>query len=433
MKTLVNNFAKSNKTLSIIDNKFAVKNNQAIFTDLESWVIVNNAGINDGIYNVMLNRVDNEKMQLDDFPKLPELKDTILVELDATEFVKNMYNLAKIASNDEMLPVMGAICFDLKNGCLVSTDAHRLKTVPICEPNENAGQYLIPKIPAGIDKLIKKFGTPKITVELCYKTTKISSPDWELYLRNIEGTYPNYQAVIPSNYDNHKWGFSFEPETIKHIDDDYKIIKKLVGSKDFVFQIGISKDKATATYENIDNNIIKTYPINVFENQLTGNVDEHNTAMLMPVNIYDKSEYDIAIRYNKFKGCFENDNFLVSDYNHCLLITSKTSENKPKTKVIEVVKTSPVKIEVKTDKKIVVKQEVKTEVKTTALQVNFIDYSERAVAIVGDTIKIKDILKELGCRYNKFLSCGAGWIASKRNIEAIKKELSKLTINVQIN
>jgi hypothetical protein len=71
--------------------------------------------------------------------------------------------------------------------------------------------------------------------------------------------------------------------------------------------------------------------------------------------------------------------------------------------------------------------------KQAALNVSIVDYSERAVAIVGDTIKIKDILKELGCRYNKFLSCGAGWIASKRNIEAIKKELSKLTINVQIN
>lgn len=43
-----------------------------------------------------------------------------------------------------------------------------------------------------------------------------------------------------------------------------------------------------------------------------------------------------------------------------------------------------------------------------------IDYSEKAIAIVGDTKDIKDKLKELGGRFNPRLSCGAGWIFSKK-------------------
>ena len=46
---------------------------------------------------------------------------------------------------------------------------------------------------------------------------------------------------------------------------------------------------------------------------------------------------------------------------------------------------------------------------------SIVDYSEKAVVMVGDTIKVKDNLKELGGRYNKFLSCGAGWVFSKKH------------------
>lgn len=42
------------------------------------------------------------------------------------------------------------------------------------------------------------------------------------------------------------------------------------------------------------------------------------------------------------------------------------------------------------------------------------NYSDKAIALVGDTKPIKDILKNLGGRFNSHLSCGAGWIFSKK-------------------
>lgn len=51
-----------------------------------------------------------------------------------------------------------------------------------------------------------------------------------------------------------------------------------------------------------------------------------------------------------------------------------------------------------------------------------IDYSEKSIAVVGDTKDIKDSLKKIGGVFNPRLSCGAGWIFSKKKMA----ELSEL-------
>ena len=65
----------------------------------------------------------------------------------------------------------------------------------------------------------------------------------------------------------------------------------------------------------------------------------------------------------------------------------------------------------------------KTEtIEAKGLQI--IDYSEKAVAIVGDTRAIKDTLKTLGGRFNAHLTCGAGWIFSKSKEATLKEALN---------
>lgn len=63
-------------------------------------------------------------------------------------------------------------------------------------------------------------------------------------------------------------------------------------------------------------------------------------------------------------------------------------------------------------------------VKVSAGEVQIIDYSEKAVAVVGDTKPIKDLLKDLGGRFNFRLSCGAGWIFPKTKLSEIQAALS---------
>lgn len=63
------------------------------------------------------------------------------------------------------------------------------------------------------------------------------------------------------------------------------------------------------------------------------------------------------------------------------------------------------------------KPEVEKEKVINLNGVQMVDYSEKAIAVIGDTYQIKDQLKELGGRYNKFLKINGstinGWIFPK--------------------
>lgn len=55
--------------------------------------------------------------------------------------------------------------------------------------------------------------------------------------------------------------------------------------------------------------------------------------------------------------------------------------------------------------------------------VQIVDYSEKAFAVIGETKSIKNDLKRLGGRFNPKLSCGAGWIFSKKALDEVRKFL----------
>jgi hypothetical protein len=56
-------------------------------------------------------------------------------------------------------------------------------------------------------------------------------------------------------------------------------------------------------------------------------------------------------------------------------------------------------------------------------QIQIIDYSEKAIAVIGNTKPIKELLKSLGGSFNPRLSCGAGWIFSKKKLEEVQTAL----------
>lgn len=57
-------------------------------------------------------------------------------------------------------------------------------------------------------------------------------------------------------------------------------------------------------------------------------------------------------------------------------------------------------------------------------EIQIVDYSAKAIAVIGDTKPIKDQLKEIGGKFNFRLSCGPGWIFSKKQLAEVQKLLS---------
>ena len=56
-------------------------------------------------------------------------------------------------------------------------------------------------------------------------------------------------------------------------------------------------------------------------------------------------------------------------------------------------------------------------------KIQIIQYSEKSIAVIGDTKPIKDKLKELGGSFNFRLSCGAGWIFPMSKLNALQTSL----------
>ena len=50
--------------------------------------------------------------------------------------------------------------------------------------------------------------------------------------------------------------------------------------------------------------------------------------------------------------------------------------------------------------------------------------NKRSENVIGETKPIADTLKNLGGRFNKKLSCGAGWIFSKRSLDNVMEALN---------
>lgn len=56
-------------------------------------------------------------------------------------------------------------------------------------------------------------------------------------------------------------------------------------------------------------------------------------------------------------------------------------------------------------------------------KIQIIQYSEKSIAVIGDTKPIKDKLKELGGSFNFRLTCGAGWIFPMSKLNALQTSL----------
>lgn len=56
--------------------------------------------------------------------------------------------------------------------------------------------------------------------------------------------------------------------------------------------------------------------------------------------------------------------------------------------------------------------------------IKVVDYSDRAFALTGGTQAVKALLKQLGGRYNPKLTCGKGWIFSKKRAAQVAAALS---------
>ena len=109
------------------------------------------------------------------------------------------------AADDELRPVMNGILFDLSGNklTLVATDAHRLvRLTNTAIQTASDVSFILPKKPANILRNVLGKDEEEVNVAFGSKNARFEFGPTVIVCRQIEGRYPNYNAVIPQNNQN---------------------------------------------------------------------------------------------------------------------------------------------------------------------------------------------------------------------------------------
>ncbi|HBX53397.1 MAG: DNA polymerase III subunit beta [Bacteroidetes bacterium RIFOXYA12_FULL_35_11] len=142
-----------------------------------------------------------------DFPKIPEIKTdkAISFSLSTEALLSGITKSVFATAEDELRPVMNGIFIELspENISFVATDAHKLVRYRRLDAScETTTSFILPKKPATLLKniLVRKEGD--VNVQFDDKNAIFSFAAYTLICRLVEGSYPNYNSVIPSESPN---------------------------------------------------------------------------------------------------------------------------------------------------------------------------------------------------------------------------------------
>ncbi len=143
----------------------------------------------------------------EDFPQYPLLKDDIKnsVRMSAEVLLHGISKTIFATADDELRPVMNGIFLDFlsDNMTFVASDAHKLVRYKRFDVRtEKESSFILPKKPASLLRNILSRESNDVVVEFDDKNVVITLTDYRLVSRLVEGNYPNYSSVIPSDNPN---------------------------------------------------------------------------------------------------------------------------------------------------------------------------------------------------------------------------------------
>ena len=139
----------------------------------------------------------------DEYPDMNLAQDGMDAFVMPAETMLNGINRCLFATaDDELRPVMNGIYFDIQpdNLTFVATDGHKLVRNKFYDLKDNQpAAFILPKKPATILKNLLPKETGDVTLKFNARNAYISTESARLICRLVEGRYPNYNSVIPSN------------------------------------------------------------------------------------------------------------------------------------------------------------------------------------------------------------------------------------------
>lgn len=142
-----------------------------------------------------------------DFPQVPVVKDDFKSTYQiSADVLNNGINKTLFATaDDELRPVMNGIFMEFKedNLTFVASDAHKLVRYKRDEvKSEQEASFILPKKPASLLKSILPKETNNVVLEFDDKNAFFTLTNYKMVCRLVEGNYPSYNSVIPTDNPN---------------------------------------------------------------------------------------------------------------------------------------------------------------------------------------------------------------------------------------
>lgn len=143
----------------------------------------------------------------DDFPQIPALKEEskATMQLPAEVLNQGINNTLFATADDELRPVMNGIFFELASDKIifVASDAHKLVRYTRTDAKSDSdATFILPKKPSSLLKNILPKESGDVLVEFDSKNAFFSLSNYKLVCRLVEGNYPSYNSVIPTDNPN---------------------------------------------------------------------------------------------------------------------------------------------------------------------------------------------------------------------------------------
>ena len=139
----------------------------------------------------------------EEYPQMPELKDNATTLTMGVSNLLNGINLTLFATaDDELRPVMNGVYVDIstEDVTFVATNGHKMVRFKELDIKGNeASSFIFPKKPATLLKNILPKEAGEVKIEFDDKNAMVTAANYKMVCRLIEGKFPNYNSVIPTN------------------------------------------------------------------------------------------------------------------------------------------------------------------------------------------------------------------------------------------
>ncbi|MBR1402078.1 MAG: DNA polymerase III subunit beta [Prevotella sp.] len=192
------------------DGKFAVNNrtildavkelpDQPLTIDVDTTSMAIKVIYQNGLYNFT-------GQNAEDYPSvLPMTENATTLVMPNNVLADNITRSIFATATEELRPVMNGIYFDLTEEALaiVASDGHKLvRNKNFTVKSDNPTSFILPKKPATLLKNVLGKDGSDVILRFDDRNADVTFGDTILQCRLIEGRYPNYNSVIPTNNPN---------------------------------------------------------------------------------------------------------------------------------------------------------------------------------------------------------------------------------------